>query len=123
MRSYTKDEHGRTTDDFTATTTIRKAEADQAVLEISGEVSAAVGELAVVLEPLAASVTALGAAAQAVVDLDGELSARLRGWYEDGLARLKVAARDERDGTLDGRARRPATWEGPDAWDQSRRAY
>lgn len=103
LRNYTKTSTGAQLGDFDTTTTITSLDAVAAIASVVDDVSAYVGDVPPLLQNHAASVVALGAAAEAVIDLDPSLSAQMQQLYDDRLGRLKVAVDDARDGSIDGR--------------------
>lgn len=111
-------------DDFDGTTTIRAAEVELAITSVLSDVEGATGPIPEVLHDYASSVVAIGAAAEAVVDFDAELSAALQALYEARLVRLVTAATDARDGAIDGaRSSVPASGLFPEPFPVDRMAF
>lgn len=134
LRRYAVDSLGVQQDDFGAATTIRLDDVQRAIASAVGDVIAAAGPIpdadldptsanGLTVHDLARSVAALGAAAEAVIDLNPELAAELRDMYEARLARLTTIAADARDGEIDGPGSPPPTWCGPAPFRVDRRAF
>lgn len=121
LRQYVRDTTGLL-EDFTDDTTITSGDVALAITSVTLDIVAAIGEVPEELEEFATSVAGLGAAAEAVLDLNPDLAAQLQQLYESRLARLESAVADLRDGTPDGKRSLPATGCFPDAFgvDRSR---
>jgi hypothetical protein len=102
LRQFLRGPTGQQLEDFTTTTTITQVEVLGAIGSVVGDVAAAVGTVPEDLEDQAAAVTAIGAAAEAVIDRDLELHRALTDLFESRLKRLITAVQDARDGTVDG---------------------
>lgn len=123
LKQFLRTSTGAQLEDFNTTTTIRKAEVDQAVISVIGDVTAAVGDVPEILEDQAASVVAIGAAAEAVIDRDLDLHRALSDLYEARLRRFITAVADARDGSIDGTTSIPASGSFPAAFGVSRQAF
>lgn len=124
LRRYVVTDVGEQLDDFDEHTAVALADVQRAIASVARDVLAQVGPVPESCHDLAADVTALGAAAEAVLDLDRDLSRQLQDLYETRLKRLRLAVDDAADGIVDGRNQAvTGSWCGPDAWDVSRAAF
>lgn len=121
LRHFTRGRHGAETGTFSADTGIKAAEVDRSIGAIVVEVAAATGPLDVSVHDYAQQVAAIGAAADAVMDRDRELSEFLWGRYRERLDGLR-RANDNAGGAVPD-SRMPASGRFPAAFDVSRRAF
>lgn len=137
LKQFLRTATGGQLENFTTETTIRLAEVDQAITSVVADVAAAVGDdvsagwddvpatsrLPDSVYDHAAAVVAIGAAAEAVIDRDLELSRQLQALYESRLKRLIAAAQDAADGKVTGVASRPASGSFPGPFGVARDSF
>jgi hypothetical protein len=97
LRPFTRDSVGREHGTFTADTAVSDWEVERVLDGIVSDIAGYVGTVPEALEDAAGRVAAIGAAANAVVDIDSDLAQILWDWYTQRLTRLReeVVAGDE----------------------------
>jgi hypothetical protein len=124
LRRFTRDEHSRESLQFTAETAVTEVEATTAIGSAVEDVAATVGEVPESLHANARATAALGAAAEAVIDRDRDLSRDLYERFTERLDRLKHAVIDLGSGRIDaGRFTAPASGRFPAASPRDRTAF
>lgn len=126
LRHFLRGSDSAATLGFTGDTEPSLAGVERAIVSITADVAAAVGDVPERLHDQARAVAALGAASEAILDVAGDLAAALWERYTDRLERLQRSKTDPGGGTglpAEGAPLVAASGRFPAPFDVSRRAF